>query len=99
MKTVLVILGILLALALFGLLLPAIIAAGIAWLLFHSGHVLWGILCCIVGLIAEVGYLAGTFSEEEGDSSPGVERSGLSWPQVFTAFYIIDHIRNSDKES
>lgn len=36
MKTVLIIIGILFALGLFGMLIPAIIAAGIAWLLFAS---------------------------------------------------------------
>ena len=99
MKTVLIILGILLALALFGLLFPAIIAGGIAYLLFTSGHFGWGIVCCIVGLIAEIGYILGVVIDSDGDyhdyHDDGV-RSGITWPQAFTALYIIDHIRNKD---
>lgn len=99
MKIVLIILGILAALALFGLLFPAIIAAVIAWILFTSGHIGWGITCCIVGLIAEIGYVAGVITGDDGGFSEFDDtgrRSGISWTEAFTALYIIDHIRNKD---
>ena len=99
MKIVLIILGILFALALFGLLFPAIIAAVIAWFLFSSGHIGWGIVCCIVGLMSEIGYLVGVLSGNisgPGEYDEDGGGSGLSWPEAFTAFYFIDHMRNKD---
>ena len=50
MKTILIIIGIFLALGFCAFLLPAIIgiAAGIA--LFKSGHFIWAIICIIGGI-------------------------------------------------
>ena len=103
MKTVLIIIGILFALGLFGMLIPAIIAAGVAWLLFTSGHIIWGLIVCGFGLFAEVLYIQGVFLDGGGehhhydfDSDDDGGRTGISWPQAFTALYIIDHFRNKD---
>ena len=96
MKTVLIISAILTALLLFGLLFPAIIAAIIAWILFTSGHIGWGIVCCIAGLIAEIGYIAEAFTDDGNDHYDDEERSGFSWLRAFTVFYIIDHILDKD---
>lgn len=100
MKTVLIILGILVGLGMLFFLLPAIIAGVIAYFLFTAGHIVWGIICCIAGLVAEIGFvrylLTGSVeSEYESDDSDSPP-SGISWPQAFTALYIIDHMRNKD---
>ena len=104
MKTVLIIIGILFALGLFGMLIPAIIAAGIAWLLFSLGHVIWGLICCGVGLVAEVFYFKSLFLDGDGeryhydsDFDDDGDQTGISWPQAFTVFYVIDHFRDRDE--
>ena len=58
MKTILIIIGIILALGFCAFLLPAIIGiiAGIA--LFKSSHFIWALICIFVG----IGMLAGEFS-------------------------------------
>ena len=96
MKAILIILAILAALALFGLLLPAIITAVIAWILFSTGHIVWGIVCCIAGLLAQIGYLIGIMSSEGEADLDDPAPSGMSWARAFTALYIIDHIRDRD---
>ena len=62
MKTILIIIGILLALGLCAFLLPAIIGiiAGIA--LFKSGHFIWALICIVIGIGTNIGMLAGEFS-------------------------------------
>lgn len=62
MKTILIIIGILLALGFCAFLLPAIIgiAAGIA--LFKSGHFIWALICIVVGIGTNIGMLVGEFS-------------------------------------
>lgn len=99
MKTVLIILGCLMALALLGLVWPLLIAGGIAWFFFSSGSIGWGIAFSIFGILAEFGYIMGIITESGSgsyDNAPG--RSGISWPQAFTAFYIIDHIREKNRD-
>ena len=62
MKTILIIIGIFLALGFCAFLLPAIIgiAAGIA--LFKSGHFIWAIICIVGGIGINIGMIAGEFS-------------------------------------
>ena len=62
MKTVLIIIGILLAIGFCAFLLPAIIgiAAGIA--LFKSGHFIWAIICMFCGIGINIGMLVGEYS-------------------------------------
>lgn len=62
MKTILIIIGIVLALGLCAFLFPAIIGivAGIA--LFRSGHFIWALICIIVGIGTNICMLVGESS-------------------------------------
>ena len=62
MKTVLINIGIILALGVCAFLLPALIGivAGIA--LFKSGHFIWALICIVVGIGTNIGMLVGEFS-------------------------------------
>ena len=62
MKTILIGIGILLALGLCAFLLPSIIgiAAGIA--LFKSGHFIWALICIVVGIGTNICMLLGESS-------------------------------------
>ena len=106
MKTILIILAILVGLALFGLLFPAMIAVGLAWVFFSLDMTVAGVICVIVGLITEIGYLYAVFSgaiDGEGRSSydsahdrSGSWRSDLGWPGTLTAIHVINKMK--DKE-
>ena len=96
MKTVLIIIAVLFAFALFGLLAPLIIGVGIGLIFFSCEFTGLGIFSIFMGIFIEVMYLmemfggsgSGAFSDDE-DTEPG--KSGISWPMAFTGLYIIDH--------
>ena len=98
MKTVLIIFGIVIALFLFGLLFPLVIAVLFAWLLFFSdGNTFAGVVTVLIGILAEFGYIMGLIGGDDGisfDSSS--KKSGLSWPLVFTGLYLYDKSKKKD---
>ena len=95
MKIVLIILGIIVALALIGLVWPLLIFGGIAWSCFSAGSIGWGILWSCIGIFAEFCYILGVLTESGGENySDTTRRSGISWLRAFTALYIIDHMHN-----
>lgn len=66
MKDILIIVLIMMALALCGMILPAIIgiAAGVA--LFKAGHFIWAIICIIGGIGINIGMIVGEFGSSGG---------------------------------
>lgn len=112
MKTILIIIGAMIAIVLAGILLPLLVTAFLVWIFYSPDSIGLTIAIIVVGILSQIGWMMHLFGDEiesigsgtrggyyDDYDGEGSHERNINWPVLLGAFYIGSKMKDDgDKE-